>query len=77
MSNKSIAEIMEGADLARAAEILIAGAFAAAGDAAGEVLIGAAMKFWDETQGPAESLRLAQRTLATIAAAMERPLHLN
>lgn len=77
MSKESIARLMQGAELKDAAELLIAGAVAAAGDAAGELLIGAAMKFWDQTYGPGESLRLAHHTLATIAAAMDGPATLN
>lgn len=77
MSDEAIAEFMREADYLRASELLVVGAVAAAGDAAGEVLIGAAMKFWDQTYGPEESLRLAHRTLSTIAAAMENPSHLN
>jgi len=77
MTEEAITEFMRGADLARASDLLVAAALAAAGAAAGELLIGAAMKLWDETEGPEESLRLAHRTLSTIAAAMEKPSNLN
>lgn len=77
VSEKPIAALMADADLPRASELLVEGAVAAAGAAAGELLIGAAMKFWDETLGPEESLRLAHRTLSAIAAAIEKPSQLN